>query len=141
MLGNHFRSLPNTITNHGCNNVVHSSVNFSQYHNITKFYCDASANGISINKLPCSSAAGLVLNIHFTAGAGLSLILTFFSICVSLIGIYPVTCLRTVISPVIENTNADVSDINKYRPIAVSTIFSKLVEHVILHFISCPTIQ
>ena len=51
-------------------------------------------------------------------------------------GHLPVSCLKTVISPVIKNTNADVSDVNNYRPIAVSTIFSKLFEHVILQFIS-----
>ena len=51
-------------------------------------------------------------------------------------GHLPVSCLKTVILPVIKNTNADVSDVNNYRPIAVSTIFSKLFEHVILQFIS-----
>ena len=51
-------------------------------------------------------------------------------------GHLPVSCLKTVISPVTKNSNADVSDVNNYRPITVSTIFYKLFEHVILQIIS-----
>ena len=77
----------------------------------------------------------LVLNVYFIAVAGLSLILAFFSICASH-GYLPVSCLKTVISPVIKNINADVSDVSYYRSTAVSTIFPKLFEHVILYVIS-----
>ena len=58
MWGNHFGSLLKSITNDSCNNVVQTSVNSIQYYNTTDFYCDVSIIGISINKLPCNSAAG-----------------------------------------------------------------------------------
>ena len=70
---------------------------------------------------------------------------TFLKICI-FYGYLPATCFRTVILPVanrhyfIKNNNADVSDVNNYCPIGVSTIFSKLFEKfvfkiVILDFI------
>ena len=58
MWGNHFGSLLNSIANDSCNNVVQTSVNSIQYYNTTDFYCDVFIIGISINKLPCNSAAG-----------------------------------------------------------------------------------
>ena len=139
MWGNHFGSLLNSITNDSCNNVVQTSVNSIQYYNTTDFYCYVSIIGILMNKLPCNSAAGFdgvrAEHLFYCSSRINPHLSIFFNMCLTH-GHLPVSCLKTVISPVIKNTIADVSDANNYRPIDVSTIFSKLFEHVILHFIS-----
>ena len=89
--GNHFGSLLNSITNDSCNNVVQTSVNSIQYYNTTDFYCDFFIIVISINKLPCNSAAGFdgVSAEHlFYCSRRIKPYLSIFSICVSLMGIY-----------------------------------------------------
>ena len=43
-----------------------------------------------------------------------------------------VECLNTGLVPIVKNTKARINDPNKYRPIAVATIMSKSLKHVIL---------
>ena len=40
--------------------------------------------------------------------------------------------MRTIIVPIIKDQKGDVTDVNNYRPIAINSPISKLVEHVIL---------
>ena len=45
----------------------------------------------------------------------------------------PPSMLDTVITPLIKDKNGDIQDKNNYRPLALTSILSKLLELVILH--------
>ena len=47
-------------------------------------------------------------------------------------GFIPSNCLETEINPISKNCNGNVQDTSNYRPIALATVISKLLEHVIL---------
>ena len=46
-------------------------------------------------------------------------------------GYLPDELMRTIIVPIIKDQKGDVTDVNSYRPIAINSPISKLVEHVI----------
>jgi len=48
----------------------------------------------------------------------------------------PNSCLNTTIAPICKNKNGNMSDTSNYRPVAVATVVSKLLEHFILSNIS-----
>jgi len=47
----------------------------------------------------------------------------------------PTSCLNTIV-PICKNKNGNMSDTSNYRPVAVATVVSKLLEHFILSSIS-----
>ena len=47
-------------------------------------------------------------------------------------GYIPDECLETVIVPIIKDNSGNVSDQSNYRPISLTTIFSKVIEIVLL---------
>jgi len=51
-------------------------------------------------------------------------------------GCIPNSCLNTTIVPIYKNKNENMSDTSNYRPVAVATVVSKLLEHFILSNIS-----
>ena len=51
-------------------------------------------------------------------------------------GYIPHSCLNTTIVPICKNKNGNMSDTSNYRPVAVATVVSKLLEHFILTSIS-----
>ena len=51
-------------------------------------------------------------------------------------GYIPNSCLNTTIVPICKNKNGNMSDTSNYRPVAVATVVSKLLEHFILPSIS-----
>ena len=54
-----------------------------------------------------------------------------FSMCLSH-GYLPSTLIKTTIVPIVKNKSGNLSDSNNYRPIAIATITSKLLESVLL---------
>ena len=54
-----------------------------------------------------------------------------FSMCLSH-GYLPSALIKTTIVPIVKNKAGDLSDSNNYRPIAIATITSKLLESVLL---------
>ena len=48
-------------------------------------------------------------------------------------GFVPKACLDTLLEPIVKNKNKNVQDTNNYRPIALVTVISKLLERYILH--------
>ena len=58
-----------------------------------------------------------------------------FNMCI-VHGYVPNSCLNTTIVPICKNKNGNMSDISNYRPVAVATVVSKLLEHFILSSIS-----
>ena len=51
-------------------------------------------------------------------------------------GYIPNSCVNTTIVPICKNKNGNMSDTSNYRPVAVATVVSKLLEHFILSNIS-----
>jgi len=62
-------------------------------------------------------------------------IVRLFNICI-VHGYIPNSCLKTTIVPICKNKNGNMSDISNYRPVAVATVVSKLLQHFILSNIS-----
>jgi len=58
-----------------------------------------------------------------------------FNMCI-VHGYIPNSCLNTTIAPIYKNKNGNMSDTSNYRPVAVTTVVSKLLEHFILSNIS-----
>jgi len=58
-----------------------------------------------------------------------------FNMCI-FNGYIPDSCLNTTIVPICKNKNGNMSDNSNYRPVAVATVVSKLLEHFILSNIS-----
>ena len=54
-----------------------------------------------------------------------------FNMCIVL-GYMPNSCSNTTIFPTCKNENGNMSDTSNYRPVAVATVVSKLLEHFIL---------
>ena len=44
----------------------------------------------------------------------------------------PLGCLNTIIVPIVKNANGNLQDSRNYRPIALTSVISKLLEHFIL---------
>ena len=48
----------------------------------------------------------------------------------------PQACIETILVPIYKNNKSNTHDKNNYRPIALATVISKLLEHFILQQIS-----
>ena len=89
----------------------------------------------AIKSLKCSKSAGpdgLVAEHFKHASAKLSVLL---SVCFSAMfksGFIPQSLMLTTLSPILKSKMGDVSDVGNYRPIAVSSMMSKIVERIIL---------
>ena len=91
---------------------------------------------LPLNKSPgpdCISAEHLLYadeSLHFFLSE-------LFNMCiVHRHGYIPNSCLNTAIVPICKNKNGNMSDTSNYRPVAVATVVSKLLEHFILSNIS-----
>ena len=86
-------------------------------------------------KLPLNKATGpdqlTAEHLHFCETTVSAYISIFFNLCIKQ-GYFPKKCMDTVLVPIVKNTNAMINDPNNYRPIAVATVMSKLLEHVIV---------
>jgi len=58
-----------------------------------------------------------------------------FNMCI-VHGFVPNSCLNTTIVSICRNKNGNMTDTSNYRPVAVATVVSKLLEHFILSSIS-----
>jgi len=85
---------------------------------------------LPLNKTPgpdCTSAEHLLY-----ADESLRFFLNeLFYMCI-VHGYMPNSCLNTTTVPICKNKNRNMSDTSKYRPVAVATVVSKLLEHFIL---------
>ena len=88
-----------------------------------------------IKKLKCGKASGpdgiSAESLRFSNDSLHVLLSLCFSTCLSH-GFLPQSLLETTIVPVIKNKCGSLTDSNNYRPIAIATITSKLLESVIL---------
>ena len=92
-----------------------------------------------LQKLPLNKAPGLdcIAAEHpLCADESLRFFLSeLFNMCI-IHGYTPNSCLNTTIVPICKNKNGNMSDTSNYRPVAVATVVSKLLDHYILSNIS-----
>ena len=82
-----------------------------------------------VSKLECAKSAG---PDGISADTKIHVLLSLiFSMCLSH-GYLPSALIKTTIVPIVKNKAGDLSDSTNYRPIAIATITSKLLESVLL---------
>ena len=90
----------------------------------------------AVGNLECGKSAGpdgiFAESIKFAHHRIHVLLSLCFSLCLTH-GYMPLDMIKTTIVPVIKNKCANLADSNKYRPIAIATIVSKLCESTILY--------
>ena len=88
-----------------------------------------------VSKLECGKSAGpdgISAECFKFSDTKLHVLLSLlFSMCLSH-GYLPSALIKTTIVPIVKNKAGDLSDSNNYRPIAIATITSKLLESVLL---------
>ena len=88
-----------------------------------------------MSKLECGKSAGpdeISAECFKFSNTKMHVLLSLlFSMCLSH-GYLPSTLIKTTIVPIVKNKSGNLSDSNNYRPIAIATITSKLLESVLL---------
>ena len=101
--------------------------------------CSFVSLGALLQKLPLNKSSGpdCISAEHLLyADESLRFFLSeLFNMCI-VHGYIPNSCLNTTIVPICKNKNGNISDTSNYRPVAVGTVVSKLLEHFILPSIS-----
>jgi exonuclease III len=89
----------------------------------------------AIRRLKCGKSSGKdeISSEHlaFCGGRIFDILCDFFNCCITH-AYLPSQLLDTVIVPIIKDKRADITDINNYRPIALTCIISKVLESIIL---------
>ncbi len=80
----------------------------------------------AINKLKSGKSCG---------NDGLVVLLSLFYTCMHTHGYIPDNFMKTVIIPLVKNKSGDMCDVNNYRPIALVTVVSKILEIILLDHI------
>ena len=99
--------------------------------------CDESMLKQLIFKLPLKKAAGTdgtsIMNEHlcFTDESLFHYLAVFVNLCLYR-GIKPGKCVETISILTLKCNNGDVQSLNNYRPIAITSVISKLLEHYVL---------
>ena len=109
--------------------------NSSSFHNISNLLCTVGLIHILLYKLPLDSSAGAdtITAEHLCyRDPNICLYLsTFFNMCLYH-NFVPLGCLDIIIVPIVKNANGNLLDSSNYRPIALTSVISKLLEHFIL---------
>ena len=133
---NHYCDILNCVKSDNNNTVVKnciSSIKSADHHIISP--CDI-VNAIKDLKSGKSVGFDLLAAEHFMYADGiicifLSLLYTSFLIH----GHLPSNFMKTILVPLLKNKTGDICDTNNYRPIALVTVSSKIIELVILNHI------
>ena len=84
-----------------------------------------------VKALPNGKSSGLDGLKHAHPLLCLLLSICFTSICLKFKHCYmPQSMINSMIIPIIKNKSGDITDKNNYRPIALSSIISKVFEHI-----------
>ena len=140
MWKNHYSSLLNSSNNDREKYFVNSHIRSIKYYkNLSNFTCTLDSLGPLMYKLPlnCSAGADKISAEHLIyADFSIRFYLSaLFNLCLSH-GVIPSPCLDTILVPIVKNLNGNIQDTGNYRPIAVATVISKLLERFILSQIS-----
>ena len=88
-----------------------------------------------VDNLECGKSAGpdriCAEHLKFSNDKISILLALCFTVCLSH-GYLPTALIETTIVPIVKNKSGNLSDSNNYRPIALATIVSKILESVIL---------
>ena len=128
----HFQDIFNNVSNVTDKQFVEDRINCISDHHITT-PCDIEE---ALNDLKSGKCAGLdnIQAEHLkNASSVLNVLLSILCTAMMKHGYIVNTILETVIIPVIKNKSGDATDKHNYRPIAISTTMSKVLELLMLH--------
>ena len=139
MWKNHYCSLLNSVKSNDTvakdfvQSQMHCSVLFNNFNN---FCCTPDVLGPLMCKLKLNCAAGAdnitAEHLCYSDHSIKFYLSVLFNMCLRH-GFVPKACLDTLLVPIVKNKNKIVQDTNNYRPIALATVISKLLERYILH--------
>ena len=133
----HFSSLLNTSSSSDATEFVDFKLqSFESYYNLSLAECTIDTISPLIHKLKLNCAPGVdgISAEHFCYcdSSIKEYICDLFNMCLYH-GIIPKSCTDTLLAPIIKNKNKNVHDVSNYRPIALTTVVSKLFESYISH--------
>ena len=123
----------------GSEESVEHSIDCKNYLGLKMPMCSFVSLASLLQKLPLNKAPGpdCISAEHLLyADESLRFFLSeLFNMCFVLEYI-PNSCLNTTIVPICKNKNENMSDTSNYRPVAVATVVSKLLEHFMYYLTS-----
>jgi len=136
----HFSALLNSSKNCEIGNFMHQNIiSHGNFEGIDELMCNSFKIKSLLHKPPLSRAAGkdviFAEHIFYADSSVCNHLSSLFNVCL-MNGKIPQECIQTVIVPICENKNGNISDTGNYRPVSLATIISKLFEHYIFSCIS-----
>jgi len=134
---NHFDKLYNSVTDGGARARFYDRL---KAHTISNMHCDISVSDIlselsKQKKGKAVGADGIAMEAFIFGGVRLAVHICFLFRLFIKYGYMPKPCMASVIVPLVKCKSGDLSDINNYRAIALSTTVSKLFESAISRFL------
>ena len=132
----HFSSLLNTNSFSDATKFVDFKLQSFESYNLSLAECTIDTISPLIHKLKLNCAPGVdgISAEHFCYcdSSIKEYICDLFNMCLYH-GVIPKSCTDTLVVPIIKNKNKNVYDVSNYRPIALTTVVSKLFESYMLH--------
>ena len=88
---------------------------------------------LSLKSGKANGPDGLAAEHYKLGGNRLPVFLSLILSCMSSPGYIPNSFMRSIIIPLVKDKTGDITDKNNYRPIALSTMSSKILERVIMN--------
>ncbi len=137
MWKNHFEKLLNCVTDESNKQRVETTLNdITSEHEHLSVTPDMVET--AINKLKSGKSCGNdgLAGEHFKhADSRIYVLLSLFYTCMLTHGYIPDNFMKTVIIPLVKNKSGDMCNVNNYRPIALVTVASKILEIILLDHI------
>ena len=130
---NHYSDLLNCNQSDNGKQVVMSALKNCNQDDLIKVNVDDIETSLKDLKCGKSSGNDSVQAEHFKYASDVLYVLLslLFSMCISH-GFIPSGIMHTIIVPIVKDKKGDISDKDNYRPIAITSVFSKVFELVIL---------
>ena len=136
----HFESLLNNVTTdanmQNVKECVHNTEYFCYENNLVITPCMVTN---AIDKLKCGKACGndgLSAEHFIHSDRRITILLSIFYNRVISHGHLPDDFMKTIIIPLIKNKSGNTSNVNNYRPIALVTVASKILEIILLEMLT-----
>ena len=131
MWGNHYSSLLNSSKDTSSKDFVINTIN-SSISNISDFSVSDLMDGVK-NLKDSKASVNLCAEHLKNAHESIFVISSMLFNTMILHNFLPESMMNTIIVPILKDKNGDIQDCDNYRPLALTCIFSKLFEFVILH--------